>query len=627
MPVVRAQFEQSPLTVLGLLISSLGCLLFWTQLGSLAWLGQVVLGGVTAGLFFALGVWFQRLWTLALLDGVRDSLSVDTFSVPAGANPDQALLHVLRRLAELDHESRLLEEAYVSERARLVGLGHAIHGFVLALRVGQGGEVTVEQVDESVERLTRLTAQAIKQDWTRLVEAFNTQHAPELRRMITHPDPFPARESLVLALAGHQSQPLVWMQVTVVRQAIAAGVRLHLVAVDVTDLVQARQMAESADKAKSEFLATMSHELRTPLNAIVGFSRLLQDQASTDQQRDDARQIGNAASSLNAILTDILDFSRIQAQGLRLDIRPFDLRDLLKGLITLNGTVAQQKHLEFGLTCEPERPVWVRGDELRLRQVVQNLLSNALKFTSTGYVKVRLSTVKAEPGRVSVSIEVADSGIGISRVNLKKLFNRFTQADRGINRRFGGTGLGLAISKGLVELMDGRIDATSEPGVGSVFSVLLNLQETEAPLRQMPGDGLTATSDGLQLLVVDDHPINVKLLERYLSRRGHRIETALSGHDAVLACEKTRFEGILMDLDMPDMDGFETTRAIRRLEGSLNADTWICAVSGLSDQATLDQCTLVGIQAHLTKPIAFDRLDAHLQRLIDEKVAQLGKVV
>ncbi|MFP5483343.1 MAG: ATP-binding protein, partial [Gammaproteobacteria bacterium] len=250
----------------------------------------------------------------------------------------------------------------------------------------------------------------------------------------------------------------------------------------------------------------------------------------------------------------------------------------------------------------------------------QNLVSNALKFTDIGYVKMRLMTSQPAQGRIEVFIEVVDSGIGISQPALQKLFQRFSQASREINRQYGGTGLGLAICKGLVELMGGRIDVSSELGVGSVFTVSLNLPLASALSPAKSGKSVESPSKALSILVVDDHPMNIKLLDRYLSKRGHQVVQATGGLPAVELCEKQCFDLVLMDIDMPDLDGHEATKVIRGSESAASKHSFICALSGLSDDKSITMSSQAGMNLHMTKPVSFEKLDKLIGEIAQKTV-------
>ncbi|HEX4879724.1 MAG TPA: ATP-binding protein [Limnobacter sp.] len=604
-------WARHPLWCIVFAVACLGSLVFWSQLGGLALYGQWLLWLVTVVLSASVAVFLPRAWLghhLLLIHGAGLGTGQSAGgSVSALCKRLEADMNALRR------ENALLIDAYDAEKGRLLNVERCLNGFVAEFLVDPEGRVQVRNVDQSIERFFSVNRADFVHDWTCLLDHVEPRHHPLIKIVLSRPEAFPNRETLVFSTKQRLGVPAHYYRLTLQREVKPAGVCLHAVFLEVSDLVRAKEEAESADRAKSEFLATISHELRTPLNAIIGFARLLEEQLEDSGQRSDLSNITNAANGLHVILSDVLEYSRIQAKGLKLERERFDLCMLMAQVHGLNTGLAKEKQLQFDLCLEPDsRPLLVFGDPNRLRQVLQNLVSNALKFTSSGYVRMRLIKSPPTRGRFELFIEVADSGIGIDPTHLNRIFNRFTQADRSINRQYGGAGLGLAISKGLVELMGGRIDVSSEPGVGSVFTLSLNMPE--APAIAEPAGGAarraSAPQKSLHILVVDDHPMNIKLLDRYLGKRGHQVDQATGGLAAVQMCEAKRYDLVLMDIDMPDLDGHEATRRIRGNAEAASYASTICAVSGLSDDQNIAASIQAGMNVHLTKPVAFDKLDA-----------------
>lgn len=611
---LREAWRKHPLLSLVFVMGFITSLVFWSQLGALAWFGQILLVVVTIAMAFAVGSLLTRAWLDFRLKENLIRLGEQQFVDQPHANRSlhEVLADEIHRLTE---QQEFLLTGYEQEKRRLLSVESCINGFVVEFTVDTQGHVSVDTVDTSIERFFPMTRAEFIADWTAVLKFVDSKYHQAFKTVLMRPEAFPVRESLVFSTYRRIGGEPQFYQLTLQRQAKPAGIGMYAVFLDVGDLVLAKVQAESADKAKSEFLATISHELRTPLNAIIGFSRLLEEQLKDPELQGDVRNISSSATSLHLILSDVLEYSRIQANGLKLDVSPFDLDALVRQVHALNLNLAIKKNVEFTVLSDSDGPCLLQGDANRLRQVVQNLVSNALKFTEQGYVKMRLLTSPPVHGRMEIFLEVADSGIGIGPVALQRLFQRFSQADREINRQYGGTGLGLAICKGLVELMGGRIDVSSEPGVGSVFTVSLNLPVAQklAPEKQVRP--VEPVVQALDILVVDDHSMNIKLLDRYLSKRGHNVAQATGGLDAVKQCEARHFDLVLMDIDMPDMDGHEATRHIRASEGAASRHSYICALSGLSDDKSMGLSIEAGMNLHLTKPVAFDKLDKLLEEL------------
>jgi signal transduction histidine kinase len=380
------------------------------------------------------------------------------------------------------------------------------------------------------------------------------------------------------------------------------------------ELKQAKDRAEEMSQAKGEFLANMSHEIRTPMNGVIGTLQLLSDTELGPAQQEYVTTAHKSAHSLLTILNDILDLSKIEAGKLNIELIPLDLREIVSELVTLHAMTAEEKVIQLYADIDEQLPQVLIGDPTRIRQILANLVSNALKFTEKGHVLIKIRVVSSEGNNADIRMEVEDTGVGIQEEVIGKLFNEFTQADGSTTRKYGGTGLGLAIVKQLVEMMRGQFGVESVPGKGSTFWFEVPLEiSTEQSLKQSPDQELELKGElSGHVLLVEDNPINQMVAQKMLEKIGVESTLAADGQEALNMLEQAKFDAVLMDCQMPVMDGFEAARRIR--EQSLLSGLPVIAMTANVMEGDREKCLEAGMNDYIGKPVVQADLKKTLAR-------------
>jgi signal transduction histidine kinase/CheY-like chemotaxis protein len=428
-----------------------------------------------------------------------------------------------------------------------------------------------------------------------------------------------------VALSGVMALALSW--IVTLRRRVTQQTR---------ELRSAKDAAEAANRGKSEFLANMSHEIRTPMNGVLGVAELLLEAPHDPDQRQYLGMIKSSAEALLCVINDILDFSKIEAGKLELDPHPFALHEMLGATMQILSFRARQKGLDLTWRVAPDVPDRIVADGDRLRQVVLNLAGNAVKFTDTGSVVLDVALAAPfaadDDETCDIQFTVTDTGVGIPEEKQAMVFRAFAQADGSVTRKYGGTGLGLPISAQLVSMMGGCIQLTSEMGRGSVFGFTLRFGIDRTTRAESPEPAAAAVVEPaageaaapaarLRLLIAEDNVVNQRVASALLARRGHEAVVVTDGRQAVDAWKSQHFDAIFMDVQMPEMDGFEAAASIRHAEQGTNRHVPIVAMTAHAMHGDRERCLAAGMDDYISKPVSGKEIDRVLEHLTETQLA------
>lgn len=557
---------------------------------------------------------------------LRMSVKITRPSVKSTSEAEKSLAD----FKPLHHDYMTADEKIIENSERLQSLGDNLpNGAIYQIVEAADGDIYFSYISAGIERVLGVTVQSIMDDAKALYRLVLEEDLPLMYEMdaksLRDMSPFDGQFRMRAA-----DGTIKWVQCRSAPRRLTDGTIVSDgIITDITaqkesekKLQSALIKAEAANVAKSEFLANMSHEIRTPMNAVVGISNILLGSSLSEvRQKELLETLKYSADNLLNLINDMLDYAKIEEGMIQFEEIDFDLHQILDKSLSVLKIRAQEKNLPVILEYEDNIPSDLLGDPLRLQQIILNLVGNAIKFTETGNVKIHVSLKSQKNDIARLQFKIIDTGIGIHESKQSLIFGKFTQADTSTTRKFGGSGLGLAICKALVERMNGKIEIESEPGKGSTFTVTLDMKINTSRIEHRNGIASLTFEEAQKsyapsILLVEDHYPNILVATTLLEEFGYNYEVASNGQEAVDKFPGQIWSAILLDIQMPGMDGFETCATIRKIEKEKGIYTPIIAMTAHAMQSDRDQCLRSGMDDYISKPFRPAELKAKLEQII-----------
>ncbi|MDR8391576.1 response regulator [Aliifodinibius sp. S!AR15-10] len=527
---------------------------------------------------------------------------------------------------DIDHAYQGEEAIEMVQKAESNGYPYSLIFMDVRMPPGMDGVQTIQKIWAKYPYIEMVICTAYSDySWDQIIESLGNSD-----KLLFMKKPFDAtalkQTALTLTTKWQLQQEAIQYTENLEKEVDQRTQQLNLL---VKDFKKMKEKAEEASAAKSEFLANVSHEIRTPMNGVIGMNDMLLESDLTNEQRELSRMVKSSAESLMQIINDILDLTKIESGKMQMEEIPLNLKEIVKNVAKILS-ISASGNVDINYSIDDEISEQLLGDPTRIRQILLNYGSNAVKFTEEGQINLGVDMMVDNEDEAVIQLTVSDTGIGISEENQDKLFEPFSQADTSTTRKFGGTGLGLAICKKLANLMGGEVGVQSEPGKGSKFWASLTLkkfdknnEETVSPNSDEQNIDKMDPLGKLDILVAEDNKINQVVAQKMLEREGFNVTLVDNGRDAVKAVEKDRFDIVLMDVHMPEMDGYEATRAIRKLEEVTGDRIPIIALTASAMQGDKEACLEAGMDGYVPKPIKKEQL---VDLLLDAKSDQFNTV-